>query len=275
MLHRGGLTGICPKAMDAQSMLDIQNMRQRIQRLEDTIQKLHSFIQSIFNTSLLGDTSEQCEEVVAGPSACNLNSVEREPAQATVNTVETPRRDAIHMCSSIKRPIYNGKCDQFTAAEFLERFEAYIHMKSESPSNACLLGSVFDCLSGEPKVWYRAFSYKFTDWGTFKILFLKRFWGNTAQRAFMEHLQRGSYEKKGGSSKMSSYFARIVNKSRYLAVPPTEEKLLFLVKFHFPRKLQNVLSTLTELEQVYNYLAEEDLVQNSSSNVNQPELMYQ
>lgn len=61
---------------------------------------------------------------------------------------------------------------------------------------------------------------------------------------------------------MSAYFARMLNKGRYMSMPPTEREILSLLIQHFPASIRDTLRHLDKIEPFYNFLVEEDFANN-------------
>ena len=165
----------------------------------------------------------------------------------------------------VTKPHYDGRCEHFTAAEFQNRFDQYVMIEQRELKDNGRIDLVYECLRGEPKLWFRAFQYQFDSWATFKQSFLKRFWGCPEQRSFMTTMVNGSYVRKGKKSCMSAYFLHFLVNAQYMELPPTEEKLIHLMMHHFPSHVRELLKYSRDMTAVYNTLVMMDRTENTAS----------
>lgn len=260
-----------------QKVIDLE---QRLCRLERIVIKLEALVKNIFSVELLqqttpeedadgGNNSNVCSQQsmqLPQPSTVTLDSVPRLEQKGRENIhVPVAKADITIMTNNIQKPWFTSNSDFFTTAEFLERFEKYSHVQNAGATDSWMISMVYDCLSGSPKIWYRMYSYKFVSWDLFKMLFLKQFWGNRRQREFKNLLHSGTYEQKGKTSKMSTYFARMLSKARYMTLPPTECEILSLLTEHFPKPIREDLRHANSIETFYDFLIEEDLARNNKT----------
>ena len=169
----------------------------------------------------------------------------------------------MYVCN-VTKPRFDGRCEYFTAAEFLDRFDQYLIFENRELKDDERIGVMYECLQGEPKLWFRAFKYRFSSWRVFKQLFLMRFWGCAGQRNFMSKMVNGTYVQKGRKSRMSAYFIRFLNNAQYLELPPTEDKVIRLMMNHFPADVQDLLQHNRDITSVYNTLVMVDQAANVS-----------
>lgn len=204
------------------------------------------------------------------PCECETQLQRTDAISSIAQPVEAAEVRAITIQpNNVNNPRYDGRCVFFTAAEFLDKFEQYLQIEKRDLRDKERIGIIYECLQGEPKLWFRAFQYRFNSWKTFKRLFLNRFWGCLEQRTFMAKMMHGSYVQKGRKSRMSAYFIRFLINAQYLELPPTEDKVIRMMTKHFPSHVQDQLEYNQDIAAVYNTLVMMDLTENESPSSSQ------
>jgi hypothetical protein len=101
----------------------------------------------------------------------------------------------------VSKPMFCGKSSDAHPMDFLHELDDYIQQMGGTESQK--LNRVLTCLQGEPRVFARAFKYKYSTFADFKKLFRNRYWALKKQREVCEKLQKCSYKSTRGSSYMA------------------------------------------------------------------------
>jgi hypothetical protein len=164
----------------------------------------------------------------------------------------------------VSKPMFCGKSSDAHPMDFLHELDDYIQQMGGTENQK--LNRVLTCLQGEPRVFARAFKYKYSTFADFKKLFRNRYWALEKQREVCEKLQKCSYKSSRGSSHMAEYFLRWLAKSNYLDVSPSKQSFLRQIAYHFPPHVQQSLRRFGDgtLEAALIILEEEDKLENDN-----------
>lgn len=259
--------------------MDFSSLEHRLVQLEASIRRIERVFGMIFNSNLVDEkedhkttqaaaTLDQTNDETSRHLAANIviNTERTDNILPTVQPVVVDRKPiTIRSPCDVSKPRYDGRCEYFTAAEFLDQFDQYVCSKNQEMEGGDRIAAVYECLQGAPKLWFRAFKYRFDSWETFKRLFLMRFWGCFEQRDFMNKLMNGKYTQRGKQPCMAAYFTRFVINAQYLELPPTEDKLIRLMAGHFPTDVQELLEYNQDIATAYNTLVMMDQTDKVSS----------
>lgn len=255
---------------------DLSILERRLTNLESAISKLERIFFKIFNKDLtdesdvpettatvVDESSISCTKPPVPEKLEEMRNVMVPSATAVSNTIE--RKTIVIKPSTIRKPRYDGRCEYYTAAEFLDCFDHYVRAENLLQTDKDRIEAVNECLQGEPKLWCRAFRYRFDSWKTFERLFLARFWGCQQQRKFMDKLLHGKYVQQGKRCRMAAYFTRLLINAQHLQLPPAEDRLVRMIMGHFPSNVQELLMYSSDIGSAYNILVIMDQKNNKYS----------
>lgn len=257
---------------------DFSIFERRLSAMEFSIKRLERIFNTVFSQSLMEEEQDDTSSLTSNSVTTEnntpcLETSNHEIPEETENTLPPTEpatmesKTIIIQPSNVAKPRYDGRCEYFTAAEFLNRFDHYVMTAKQARNDEERIEAVYDCLLGEPKLWFRAFRYRFDKWDTFQRLFLMRFWGYQDQRKFMAKLLHGKYEQRGKRRRMAAYFTRLLINAQYLQLPPTEDKLIRTIAEHFPPNVQEVLAYNNDIGSFYNSLVTMDQMDIESSGI--------